>query len=247
MIPLLSLPGMRRFERFFNLDVALRYLPIADRLPGGVAGRLLEVGSGNRGLAAYLPERVIGVEPRPTRAATPRLRPVVATGTALPFASGSFDTVVSVDVLEHLPAAERPRFIEELVRVASRRVVLAFPAGALAAAQDRSLADRYRRLHGKLDQSLAEHLEYGLPDAEPVRRAIERSARRPVAVRVAKSLNLSVRRWIMSRWMSPTVLDLALYRLGALLIPFRRWLNFGPCYRVILDVSLGESPSCAGC
>ena len=51
--------------------------------------------------------------------------------------------------------------------------------------------------------------------------------------------NLSVRRWIMHRWMSPTVLDLALYRLAALPIPFRRWLNFGPCYRVIMEVSLG--------
>ena len=239
MIPFLSLPGVRRFERFFNLDVALRYLPIADRLAGGTAGRLLEVGSGNRGLAAYLPERVIGVEPRPTVAAVPCLRPVAATGTALPFATRSFDTVVSVDVLEHLPAAERPRFLEELVRVAARRVVLAFPAGTRAAAHDRSLADRYRRLRGTLDQSLAEHLEHGLPDAEPVRQAIERSARRPVAVRVERNLNLSVRRWIMHRWMSPTVLDLALYRLAALLIPFRRWLNFGPCYRVIMDVSLG--------
>lgn len=239
MIPFLSLPGVRRFERFFNLDVALRYLPVADRLSGARTGRLLEVGSSNRGLAAYFPERVIGVEPRPTPAASPHLRPVAATGTALPFASRSFETVVSVDVLEHLPASERPRFIEELVRVASRRVVLVFPEGARAAAQDWSLADRYRQLHRHLDQSLTEHLQYGLPDAEPVRQVIERSARRPVTVRVARTLNLSVRGWIMRRWMSPSVLDLVFYRLAALLIPFRRWLNFGPCYRVMLDVSLG--------
>ena len=239
MIPFLSLPEVRRFERFFNLDVALRYLPVVDRLSTGVTGSLLEVGSGNRGLAAYFPERVIGVEPRPTPAASPRLRPVAATGTALPFASRSFETVVSVDVLEHLPASERPRFIEELVRVASRRLVLVFPEGARAAAHDQSLAERYRRLHGRLDQSLAEHLEYGLPDAEPIRQAIERSAPRPVTVRVARNLNLSLRGWIMRRWMSPSVVDLVFYRVTALVIPFRRWLNFGPCYRVILDASLG--------
>lgn len=239
MIAFLSLPPIRRLEPFFNLDVALRYLPIVDRLAGERSRPLLEVGSSNRGLAAYFRGRVIGVEHRPTAAASPRLKLVTATGTALPFASRSFETVVSVDVLEHLPAAERPRFVEELVRVASRRVVLVFPAGGGAAAQDRSLAARYRQLHVRLDQSLAEHLEYGLPEADAVRRAIERAARRPVAVSAAKSLNLAVRGWIMRRWMSPSVLNLAFYRLAVLLIPFRRWLNFGPCYRVILDVSLG--------
>lgn len=239
MIPFLSLPGIRRLAPFFNLDVALRYLPVVDRLAGEATGGLLEVGSGTRGLVVYFPGQVIGVEPQAIPPACPRLRLVAATGTALPFAARSFETVVSVDVLEHLPAGERPRFVEELVRVASRRVVLVFPEGARAASHDRSLAARYRRLHARLDQSLAEHLEHGLPEAEPVRRVIEQVARRPFRVSVANCLNLSVRGWIMRRWMSPSVLDLVFYRLGVVLILFRRWLNFGPCYRVILDVSLG--------
>jgi len=54
MIPFLSLPGVRRFERFFNLDVALRYLPVVDRLSGARTGRLLEVGSSDVRVARTL-------------------------------------------------------------------------------------------------------------------------------------------------------------------------------------------------
>jgi hypothetical protein len=239
MIRFLSLPGLRRLEPLFNLDVALRYLPVADRLAERAPGRLLEVGPGARGVTAYFAARAVGVEPAPLRPGA-GLTLLAASGAALPFRAGAFETVVSVDVLEHVPAGERSRFLEELLRVAARRLILVFPSGERAAAQDRSLAERYRRIHGRLDQSLAEHLQHGLPDADAVRDLIERGARRPLQIRAARSLNLGVRAWIMRRWMSRSVVDLVLYRLGVLLVPLRRWLDVGGCYRVILDVSLGK-------
>jgi SAM-dependent methyltransferase len=50
-------------------------------------------------------------------------------GERLPFASASFDAVVTLDVMEHLPSARRPAFVDELFRVTRTHVVIAVPLG----------------------------------------------------------------------------------------------------------------------
>jgi len=45
----------------------------------------------------------------------------------LPFADGSFDSILIAEVLEHLPFDELPRCLEELARVARRHVVITLP------------------------------------------------------------------------------------------------------------------------
>jgi SAM-dependent methyltransferase len=52
---------------------------------------------------------------------------LIADGLNLPFKSNSFDTVVSTDVLEHIPPKKRSLFIKELVRVSRKRIILTFP------------------------------------------------------------------------------------------------------------------------
>ena len=86
------------------------------------------------------------------------------TGGALPFADGSYDTVVSLDTLEHVPAGDRRRFFAECLRVASCRVVLCAPFGTDEHERlERTLDARHRERYGGPNPWLAEHLENGLP------------------------------------------------------------------------------------
>ena len=87
------------------------------------------------------------------------------------------------------------------------------------------------------DDMLREHLANGLPAAADVVRLLHASGRQMEIVR-GKSMNLRVRRWVMRRWMGPGFWNLVFYRAGVLLIPFRRRLDAGPCYRAVLDVRL---------
>jgi len=48
-------------------------------------------------------------------------------GTRLPFGDGSFDVVITVDTLEHLPEDRRQAFVNELLRVAGGYVVITGP------------------------------------------------------------------------------------------------------------------------
>ncbi len=55
------------------------------------------------------------------------LRAVVADARTLPLATSSVDTVTAVHLLEHLPASETRAVLDEMLRVARRRVVVAVP------------------------------------------------------------------------------------------------------------------------
>jgi SAM-dependent methyltransferase len=55
------------------------------------------------------------------------VRPVVADARALPAADRSVDTVTAVHLLEHLPASDTAAVLDEALRVARRRVVVAVP------------------------------------------------------------------------------------------------------------------------
>ncbi|WP_433785947.1 mycofactocin oligosaccharide methyltransferase MftM [Actinomycetospora sp. CA-101289] len=55
------------------------------------------------------------------------VRPVVADARALPAADRSVDTVTAVHLLEHLPAGDTTAVLDEALRVARRRVVVAVP------------------------------------------------------------------------------------------------------------------------
>ena len=138
----------------------------------GPAGTLLDVGSGSRGLAPWLPPgwRVTAADSSFEdygSAAGPSgqaAEAVVADVRELPFADAQFDAVVALDLLEHVPPADRERALGELRRVTRRRLIVACPAGAEALAADRRLASGLKRPPGWLD----EHLANGFPDRAEV-------------------------------------------------------------------------------
>jgi SAM-dependent methyltransferase len=139
-------------------DTYLRYHTIDRELQSaGVRGRVLEVGCGSWGLAAWHPRlSVIGVDMRFAEARVANLIPLVADATRLPFPDGAFEAVVSSDMLEHIPPVNRRAAVEELIRVASRILVLGVPVGARAARQDQEMADYQRRRGETVDPMIAD-------------------------------------------------------------------------------------------
>jgi hypothetical protein len=86
----------------------------------------------------------------------------------LPFEDGAYAGVTSCDVLEHVPPAARDRHVAELLRVATVRVVICFPAWspekeAAEVRLHRELADLGVRF-----DFLDEHLRFGLPRVDAV-------------------------------------------------------------------------------
>jgi len=79
---------------------------------------VLDVGGGEGALALFVPEASYVL-------AEPSINGI--SGTALPFPERSFDVVVACHVLEHVPQAERPQFLDQLCSKARKYVLLLNP------------------------------------------------------------------------------------------------------------------------
>lgn len=162
-----------------TVDGALRYHRVLDELEDVWREdlRVLEIGSGSGGVAAYVEHPIVGVDTRFDRTALlvqPNLEPVEASATDLPFGDGSMDVVLSLEMLEHLPAADRRQVLAEMYRVCipGGRIVLTFPSGEGARVLDRWLNDSFRQRNGIDHPWVIEHLEEGVPDHEQVEREL---------------------------------------------------------------------------
>ncbi len=200
---------------------------IADTGLGG--GTLLDVGSGSQGIARLLQTgwrstacdadfEDYGATARPAASTAER---VLGDVRVLPFADRSFDVVIAVDLLEHVPSGDRARAISEICRVARIRAVIACPAGERALAGDRELATRLQARGRAVPPWLLEHLENGFPDAEELAAAAGRFG----AVRVFGNESVAAHVRLVAAELSPVgavVLRLACRPLEYLLASRRR-------------------------
>jgi hypothetical protein len=177
----------------------LRYAPIVSYIAKLNLARpkILEVGSGSLGIGPYLKRELVGIDIDFSGPDWPQMTKVIATGKSLPFRNKSFDIVICTDTLEHIPPHLRQRVTAELLRVTRNDLILAFPAGNLAAKQDRQLDRLYRRRFGQPFPFLTEHIRYGLPDTNQVKTWLK-----PARITTFSAHNLKLRRWFMSGWMT---------------------------------------------
>jgi hypothetical protein len=172
-------------------------LPLIEEVGGGT---LLDVGSGSEGVAGWLGPawRTTAIDRsfdtpgamRGPHGGTPRM--VVGDGRELPFADGEFDVVLALDVMEHIAAGDRDRAIDELVRTARRRLIVACPAGSAALAADRELAAGLRSRGMPPPGWLLEHEANGFPEPNELRSALEGHGR----LRLIGNENLRWHDWL---------------------------------------------------
>jgi SAM-dependent methyltransferase len=237
-------------ERFrvtpWNIDAAWRYAAVVDELRDIWRDDLeiVEIGSGSAGLTEWVEHPVTGVDvafERTAGSTAPLLRQVEGSATALPFADGSFDAVLCLEMLEHLPEADREPAVREMLRVLrpGGRLVATFPAGDTARRLDAWLNKRFRRRQGRDHPWAAEHLEHPLPDAARLAAAVEQlSAEVRVRAHAWAPAWKLVHLLYTVEWGYPWTRVAGVHTTPGARLLFRalRRLDRGDCYRTILVV-----------
>lgn len=250
------------FDRFFwrqHPEAALRYLPVvtAIKQAGLADAKILEVGSGSLGIIpylraqrenmpSYLKRPIDGLDIDFSGPATPLLTKIKGSAESLPFRANSYDVVICVDVLEHLPPQNRQKAICQILRVAKKLAIIVVPVGDLSQNQDRELDLLWHQIFGEGNQFLREHVKHGLPTQDQIlvyidkcRRLLKKNAR----VSSSPLLNLQVRQLLMRTWITKNKFLYYLYLKGyLLLLPLLKLANFGNCYRRIFVIEFTPNP-----
>ncbi|HWH32920.1 MAG TPA: methyltransferase domain-containing protein [Egibacteraceae bacterium] len=166
------------FDHFARYQLAAEVVDATRRVG---ASRVLDIGGGPGSLAAFCPDdRVISSDlhlPSHWHAAAPDL--VLADGAKLPFADSTFDIVVTLDTLEHVPPERRPDLLSEALRVSRGYVLVVCPCGTPGVPEaDAALLSFVRQRFGEEFETvgvLQEHLGYGHPDPQQVLRDMRRA------------------------------------------------------------------------
>ncbi len=137
---------------------------------------LLDAGCGEYGLAEFVSAPTVGVDILPDGGIADGYTYVRGSILSLPFADRSFTVAASVDVLEHLPEDLRPAAVEQVVAVADRAVVIAFPTGKQARQADEVFRERLDKRGEMLPDWLDEHLRQPYPETDAIVEAINKAA-----------------------------------------------------------------------
>jgi SAM-dependent methyltransferase len=194
----------RRYARWnwgWRLEIALRYQPVVEALAARpTARRILDIGCGSKGgLTTYLRRPAYGVDVTFDLERVrdhPQLKPVCASGLALPFAAASMDVVVCLDTVEHLAPAARHALVAEMARVVrdDGLLVVGAPCGEAARQAEQLIAEEYRCHTGQAHPKLGEHLEHAAWSCDELRALMEDAAARRFGryrSRVVPNVNVS--------------------------------------------------------
>lgn len=227
----------------FNFDVAMRYMPARLLLDKKKYERILDVGSGDRGLAQFTSRKIYGLD---TSFENPveNLIPNVGSVLTLPFDNASFDLVVSVDVLEHLPRELRQKALDEIMRVASDTIVVGCPTGEKAEEIDRTTLKKY--FHNNREEAvwwLREHVDNGLPSVLELEEYIANAAKKydkAVIARKEKNINMKIYRKFINLFMTQRRIFFPPLsrRMVQHLKYFYQVFNFGRTYRTVYLIKI---------
>ena len=155
-------------------DIYQRYSFLArltDILSGEGSGALtlLDVGSGPIALTeAFVSPRFDIVRADVSQFDDPSIV-LLHPGEPLPFEDAAFDVAVAIEVLEHVPPAQRPSLIRELQRVSRQATIVCCPIDTPEVVEaERQFSAYAQAVSGRDVDFLVEHRENGLPDAAEV-------------------------------------------------------------------------------
>jgi SAM-dependent methyltransferase len=217
------------------LNWALRYAPIVRFIRQRRPASVLEVGSGAHGVAHYLPDwPIVGTDIAFAGPRSANLLAVRARAERLPFPDRSFELVLSSDMLEHLAVPDREPALREMLRIATRHVIVGFPSGPHAEQVDRRIARRLEADGIALPGWLTEHFQFPYPEARQFLPLVDRSGCRARVLRNSNSWlhEAVIVREFGRRWARL----LASLDSVALVNAFSALLARGPTYREILVI-----------
>ena len=155
-------------------DIYQRYSFLArltDILSGEGSGALtlLDIGSGPIPLTeAFVSRRFDIVRADVSQFDDPSIV-LLHPGEPLPFEDAAFDVAVAIEVLEHVPPAQRPSLIRELQRVSRQATIVCCPIDTPEVVEaERRFSAWAKAVSGRDVDFLVEHREHGLPDAAEV-------------------------------------------------------------------------------
>jgi SAM-dependent methyltransferase len=165
--PLRRLPAEDPSLAELPFDIYQRYRLTAD-IVRAIARRsaqerlvVLDVGGGTGVLRRFLPEHAVMLVDVEDQGEPGTIQ---GSGSALPFADDAFDLVVTCDTLEHVPPAERARFLAECARCARRGVIVAGPYRHERVDEAEETLRAFLRIKLGIDHRyLEEHRTHGLP------------------------------------------------------------------------------------
>lgn len=211
-------------------------------LPSQSAPILLDVGCGRIGMAAFLNgTKVVGVDVEPPLEQIENFTFQPGTITDLQFPDKSFPIVSCIDVLEHLPLEVRDRAIDELVRVASRAVLVACPHGAHGETCDADFQSALETHSRPLPEWLAEHQRQEYPTMTKVTeklRAAAAASGRKVTITVSYCEPVRACRFVRGAAARSDALYLAANLLLGLLLPLVPEPKFENSYRMVMLAEL---------
>jgi len=229
----------------WDVSIALRYLPVVSDLENNfkAGAAVLDVGSGEFGLATYTKGKfdITGTDIDFGRHREKNLKIVKASAEKLPFKDSSFDAVVSVDMMEHLPHHIRKKAVSEMIRVAKGRVYLSFPRGAISRRIDGVISRYYKFTHGAEFPFLREHVQMGLPATNDIESFIKYSFRENKKTgRVRKKGNTNSLVWfiLLLLGFSEVKLFTSFYHKLLFTLPILKLAHFPPTYRIMYIVVL---------
>lgn len=127
--------------------------------------KVLDVGGSGSILAEFVKVDLTIVDILPNK--DKLLNYVQGSALAMPFADKSFDVVLSCDVLEHIPKADREMFLKECSRVTKDLMIVAAPFNLKGVREAEILAnDYYKKMTGEDHRWLFEHLLDDLPNLQ---------------------------------------------------------------------------------
>ncbi|MBI4214658.1 methyltransferase domain-containing protein [archaeon] len=135
------------FDRFMRINAVAECV---NKLKLKKDTLILDVGGFDGAFALFVPElKVWVIDPQTTG----------GSGLSIPFPDKHFEVVVSIDALEHLPREDRPKLLQELIRVTRTKLFVNFPEARSTNAQKAVLSTISNKF-------IQEHVNYQLPTRE---------------------------------------------------------------------------------
>lgn len=154
----------RTFDQYQNFMQIAQCVKEAARQTSITRPRVLELYRRHSGLAEYFPEADL------IRYAThTNEQPSLPSPLHLPFTDKSFDACVISDVYEHLPQAQRPELLGEMIRVTSGLVMVGSPvANETVTRCDKIVFDFIWGKYAERFVPLTQHVTFGLEPLEDI-------------------------------------------------------------------------------